>query len=505
MTKSLDKLSRDSRDTVLTMSTDDFPFWSSFFDRESERLRSITGSAIHQFESLFDRWIPRHFLAQQEDRAHSRNRLWPLRLTFWSFLWQVTQAGAACREAIRQAQSLCLREGRPLPPDTNGPYTLARGKIPLECLEDIHRDLLLEVQRAKAPQDDWCGHHVQVVDGTTLTMPDTPQNQAAYPQQSVQKPGCGFPIMRLVAFFSLATGLITTWAKGQWRDSELGLMQSLWEHLRAGEVLLGDRGFGGWAVLAQCSLRGIHGVFRLRSSRKADFRKAGRIGRNDRIEVWSRPAKRSSYLTEQQWAQFPDTLTVRLVRCRKDVRGFRTREVILVTTLLDPKRYSLQALGDLYLRRWEMELTLRNLKTTLQMDQLSCKKPGNIERELRMHLLAHNLVRRLMLEAARLRRVPLGRVSFAGALAAARRFAEALLQSTTQRKRRELYEELLRVLATDLLPERPGRREPRAVKRRPKPYPLLNRHRHVFKEIRHQSRYRAQVAPESGPQTHGLN
>ncbi len=170
--------------------------------------------------------------------------------------------------------------------------------------------------------------------------------------------------------------------------------------------------------------------------------------------------------------------------------GFRTRQVILVTTLLDPIKYTAQALGQLYLRRWAMELTLRHLKTTLQMEHLSCKNPENIDRELRMHLLVHNLGRRLMLEAARRARVPLERVSFAGALARMRRYSEALLRARSKRQRQQLMDELYRVLAVDLNPDRPGRREPRAIKRRPKPFPFLRNHRSRFLETPHKSYYR---------------
>ena len=473
------------------MTTADFPAWASTFHTHLKRLRSSDGPNLHQFEALFASWIPRHLLAQRDEEAHSRNRCWNLRLVFWSFLWQVAQAGASCREAIRQAQSLCQLCGQRPPPDQTSPYCQARSNLPLEPLDDIHNSLVREAEAALASKDLWCGHRVYVVDGTTLTMPDTDDNQKVYPQQSVQKPGCGFPILRLGAFFSLATGLITAWATGHWRQHELGLLQTLWENLRSGELLLGDRGFSGWGVLAQCSNRGVHAVFRLHGARKVDFRKGQRLGRDDRLFIWQKPQSCPAYLTPLQWAQLPAQLTVRLVRSRLGLRGFRTRQVTLVTTLLDPETYSAAALGQLYRRRWEMELTLRNLKTTLQMEHLSCKTPNNVERELRMHLLVHNLVRRLMLEAARQHRVPLGRISFAGALAAARRYGEALLQSSTQRQRRELFAELLRVLAADNVPDRPGRREPRAVKQRPKPYPLLTRHRKAFREIRHQSRYRA--------------
>ena len=470
--------------------TPDFPFWAAAFRIQIHRLRTTTGSTLHQFEALFSAWIPRHRLAQQEDKEHSRDRRWNLRLVFWTFLWQVAQAGSSCREAIRQAQSLCRLSGRITPPDESSPYCQSRGKIPLECLQQIHDGLVRQAQEGLAEKDLWCGHRVLAVDGSTATMEDTPENQKVYPQQSVQKPGCGFPILRLVAFFSLATGMISSWITGNWLTHEIVLFQQLWENLRPGDVLLGDRGFSGWAVLAQCCVGAVHGVFRVHGARKIDFRKGQRLSRHERLVHWSKPALRPRYLTPEQWALLPEVLELRLVRCRMNVPGFRTRQVILVTTLLDPLKYSAADLGALYLRRWEMELSLRHLKTTLQMEHLSCKNPDHVERELRMHLLMHNLVRRLMLESSRRAGgVPLSRISFAGALAVARRYGEALLQARSGHKRIELVDELYRVLADDLLPERPGRREPRAVKRRPKPFPRLMCHRSKFKEIPHQNRY----------------
>jgi hypothetical protein len=320
-------------------------------------------------------------------------------------------------------------------------------------------------------------------------MADTAAHQKVYPQQSVQKLGCGFPILRLIAFFCLATGMLTAWTTGNWHQHEIVLFQQLWDSLRPGDVLLGDRGFGAWATLAQCLNRGIHGVFRLHGGRRIDFRKGRRLSRHERIVLWAKPRVCPKYLTAQQWRQLPEVLELRLVRTQLSLPGFRTRQLIVVTTLLDARKYSAHDLGMLYRRRWAMELTLRHLKTTLQMEHLSCKNPANVQRELRLHLLMHNLVRRLMLEAARRANVPLDRVSFAGALAVARRYGEALLQARSQHKRDLLMEELYRVLAADLLPDRPGRREPRARKRRPKPYPLLTSHRSRFREIPHQNRY----------------
>ena len=471
------------------MLTPDLPAFAPLFAQQLQDLRTATQAALHQFQALFEPWIPHYRLAQQDQGPHSRDRCWNLRLVFWTFLWQIAQAGASCREAILQARHLCQLHQRPLPPKKTSPYCQARGQLPLERLEEIHDALVTEAQAALATRDLWCGLRVFVVDGTSLTAPDTPENQAAFPQPKSQRAGCGFPILRLVAFFALATGRITGWIHGAWGQSQLALLQHLWEHLRPGELLLGDRGFCTWGLLAQCQARQVHAVFRVRGSRRRDLRRGKRLSRDEREVQWRKPAQAPRTISAEEWARLPDSLTLRVVRCRVNVRGFRTRQVILVTTLLDRERYPLQALSALYLRRWEMELTLRHLKGTLQLDHLSCKTPENLQREIRLHLLVHNLVRRVMLEAARRHRAPLNRLSFAGALAACRRCGEALLQARSRRQRQELLDELFRGIAADLLPDRPGRREPRAVKRRPKPYPLLNRPRSKFKGIQHQNRY----------------
>lgn len=479
--------------------TPDFPAWSGAFAAQLHRLRTTTGPALHQLELLFSPWVAPWRLAQQDEGSHSRRRRWHLRLAFWTFLWQVAQAGASCREAIRQAQALCRVTGQPLPPDEDSPYCQARANLPLERLDEIHRALVADAHNAVASKDLWCDHHVSVLDGCTVTAPDTPANQKAYPQQSVQKPGCGFPILRVLALLSLTSGLLTAWTVGSWYQSEIALLQTLWDQLRPGEVLLADRGFCNWGLLARCVQQGVHAVFRVKGNRRKDFRCGKRLSRHERLVQWKKPSLAGRTFTAAEWAALPEVLTLRLVRCRMEVPGFRTQEVILVTTLLDCEKYPLSALGALYYRRWAMELSLRNLKITLQMDHLSCKSPANLERELRMHFLAHNLIRRLMLQAARHYGVPLERVSFAGSLAVVRRYGEALLQARSEARRRDLRQELLRVLADDLVPDRPGRREPRAVKRRPKPYPLLSSHRHKFTEIQHQNKYRAK---SGGPTIH---
>ena len=254
------------------MTTPDFPDWSGGFAAQVHRLRTTVGSNLHQLELLFALWIPGWRLAQEDEGSHSRDRRWNLRLTFWTFLWQIAHAGTSCREAIRQAQALCRVHGQRLPPDENSPYCQARANLPLERLQEIHDGVVAEAQSASATKDLWCEKRVVVADGCTVTAPDTSANQEKYPQQSVQKPGCGYPILRILALMSLATGLLTAWATGPWRQSELALLQTLWDYLRAGDVLLADRGFCSWGLLARCLQCKVDVVFRVRGSRRKDFR-----------------------------------------------------------------------------------------------------------------------------------------------------------------------------------------------------------------------------------------
>ena len=474
---------------ALSMTTPDFSPWAGAFARQLKRCRYSSAGTVHQLELLFRPWIAPWLLAQQDEGDHSRDRCWNLRLVFWTFLWQIAQAGASCREAVRQAQALCLINGQRRPDKATSPYCQARALLPLERLQQIHDEVVEAADKIIGAGQLWCGRRVLIADGCTVTAPDTPENQKAYPQQATQQPGCGFPIIRLVVLLSLATGMLVGWATGNWFEHEVPLLQTLWDYLRPGDVLLADRGFCNWAILAQCAQRQLDAVFRLKGSRRGDFRRGQRLSRHERLVQWRKPPQQAWTVSKKLWVQLPEVLTLRLVRCTLSIPGFRTRQVTLVTTLLDCQLFPPAKLAQLYYRRWSMELSLRNLKTTLQMDQLSCKNPSNLEREIRMHFLVHNLVRRLMLQAACQHHVSLERVSFAGSLAAARRYGEVLLQVRSKRQRRILQDQLLRLLAQDLVAERPGRREPRAVKRRPKPYPLLNKPRHRFREISHQTRY----------------
>jgi len=259
--------------------------------------------------------------------------------------------------------------------------------------------------------------------------------------------------------------------------------------LQKGDIILGDRAFGEYSTAAALPQQGIDLVARLHHQRKVDFRKAKRLAKDDGLFVWNKGREQSQSLSASQWALLPAQITVRIIRFKATIRGFRNRRVTLLTTLLDPKLYPAQQLIGLYVRRWALELCFRDIKCTMGMEYLRCKSPEMAQKELLAYLIAHNLIRCIIAEAVACYDLNLQRVSFKGAVDALRQYSAAIAQARNQRLRRHLWNDLLLNLARDLVPLRPDRKEPRAVKRRPKAYPLLNQPRHQFVEISHRSRY----------------
>jgi hypothetical protein len=265
--------------------------------------------------------------------------------------------------------------------------------------------------------------------------------------------------------------------------------KTLLGQLKPGDLMLADRGFSTYALLAQLLLGGVHALFRLHQARPADLRQGKRLGKNDRLCVWRKPWLRPRYLPKALWNKIPAQLSVRVLRVNLYVPGFRVRSVTLVTTLLDPKEYPAQELAWLYVERWRVELWFRDIKTSMGMEVLRCKSPKMVHKELEMFLIAYNLIRCLMAQASLRHDVGVSALSFKGTVDTVRQFATAIAQARSRKQQKRLLDRLLQVIARDRLPDRFGRTEPRAVKRRPKPYPLLNRPRGAFKEIPHRNRY----------------
>lgn len=424
--------------------------------------------------------------------ASKRNRLYSMQNTFWLFLGQVLATGASCQEAVTRLLGRLAIAG--LRASTNtAAYCKARKRLPQEALDQV-LDEVTRVAHAKAciPKLMWRGRRVKVVDGSSVSMPDTPENQAEYPQPSGQKPGCGFPVARLTVMFCLASGAVLHYAKAALAISERALFRSLWDHLEPGDVVLADRGFCSYAEMYLLSRRGVDCVMRKHARRGKTSLIDKRLGKNDLLMLWFKTAVRPQWIDEESWRALPNTLCVREITVEIDTPGFRTQHVIIATTLLDPKAFPEHTFAALYRRRWSAELFLRDLKTTMGMDVLRCKSPAMIRKELAIHFIAYNLLRNAMLDASLTHRRNPAELSFKSSLATFRQWAPNFAALHPKpRMRLRLYRQLLHTLATNRLPHRPDRVEPRAKKRRPKNYPLLTKPRREFEDIPHRNKYHA--------------
>ena len=401
-------------------------------------------------------------------------------VTFWVFLAQCLSPDHSCREAV--ARLLAWRVGRGLKPcsaDT-GAYCTARESLPEEACSQLMRDTGREVDQEAPAAWRWCGRRVLTVDGSTLTMPDTPANQQEYPQVPGQKSGCGFPLARIVVVFSLAVGTALDATLGKYQGKQTGensLFRTLHAALQAGDVVLADRYFSGWFDLALLQQRDVDCVIRKHQLRATDFRSGTRLGHDDQLVHWPKP-QRPGWMSDEQYAALPDQLTLREVRIRVRQKGFRTKVLVVVTTLLDPESYPTADIAQLYRRRWQAELNLRSLKIVLQMDHLRCKTPHRARNEFYMHLVAYNLIRQMMAVAACQADAEPWTVSFKGTLQTANNLLPLL---DTSLATHDWCEALLQAIATHIVGNRPDRFEPRVRKRRPKKYPLLREPRQNYK------------------------
>jgi len=419
---------------------------------------------------------PRIHDALRRAGASFRDRLFSPAVTLWAFLSQVLDHDHSCRQVMARLFAWLAAQGRaPRSADT-GAYCKARARFPEAALRQLARDT------GRGPLEEapaswlWQGRVVKVVDGTGVSMPDTPENQRGYPQHPRQKPGCGFPLMRLVVVFALAVGTALDAAMGRYQGKgtgELALFRALDDALGRGDVLLADRGFCSYFVAAAALARGADVVLRLSASRKVNFQAGRRLGPGDKLVWWKRTA-RPGWMSKEEYAALPRDLKLRAVRVRVRRRGCRTKVVLVVTTLLDPAAARKDDLAELYRARWHAELDLRSIKQALQMDVLRGKTPDMVRKEVWAHLLAYNVVRGLMARAARAAGVRPRELSFTGALQTLNAFLPYLGRAASEAEWSRLWGEMVRALGQHRVGDRPGRYEPRAVKRRPKNYTRLN-------------------------------
>ncbi len=417
-------------------------------------------------------------------QAFWMDRIYSPLVTLWVFLSQVLSADHSCRAGVARLIAHRLSEGQNPCSSETGAYCQARKRLPEAFFSEVARQTGRTLEANVDSQWLWKGRRVHVFDGSSVSMPDTSENQRAYPQPDTQKPGLGFPLARIAAVFSLACGAVLDLAicryagKGQ---SELGMLRTLWDMFRPGDVLLADRLMCSWTEMVLLKGRGVDTVTSL-SKRTADFRRGKRLGKDDHIVRWPKPTKPRS-IDRKTYNSLPEFLTVREIRVRVEQAGFRTQTLIVVTTLLDTEEITKDDLAQLYRARWNAELDLRSLKRTMQMDILRCKTPELVRKEIWTHVLAYNLIRTIIAQAATTHGIEPRSISFKGAIQTLEAF-QPLIAIQGQRDsefRTSLYQRLLDAIAIHRVADRPDRFEPRLRKRRPKHYGFLRKPRHQTK------------------------
>ena len=403
-----------------------------------------------------------------------RERLFPPTETLSMFLAQALSADRSCQKAVDEAAVKRLVAGLPQCSTHTGAYCRARERLPMEMVSTL-TSYTGQWITAQAPDPwHWRGRRVRLVDGTTVVMPDTPANQAAYPQPHSQKPGLGFPLCRLVGILRLGSGAVLNAAIGRYKGKggdEQSLLRSVLDTLERGDVLLGDAFYATYFLLCALRERGIDAVFEQHGSRQrtTDFRLGRRLGVRDHLIVLHKPLIKPDWMSQADYEQAPETVTVRELRARGKT---------LVTTLLCPKQTDKAALKSLYQSRWHVELDLRNIKTTLGMERLSCMTPAMAIKEIWIYLLAYNLIRLMMAQAALFaHRLP-RQLSFKHTV----QIWIVWTQHGHGIEQEDKLYALFVLIAQQRAGERPGRIEPRAIKRRPKPYPLLTKPRALARE-----------------------
>ena len=406
------------------------------------------------------------------------DRIYTPLVTIWVFLGQVLSADHSCRSAVARLIAHRMSRGIPACSSKTGAYCQARKRLPEKFFSRVTCLVGRALDSKVNPEWLWKGRRVYMFDGTTVTMPDTPENQQAYPQLYNQKPGLGFPIARMGVITSLACGAIINLGfcryagKGQ---GEVSLLRRMWDILNPGDVLLADSLMSNWVGIVMLQERGLELVSRLnKAHRKADFRKGIRLGKDDHIVQWRKPTSIRS-VDRKTYNALPDFVTVRETRFRVEQPGFRSRSIVVVTTLLDPEETTKEDLAQLFRARWNQELDLRSIKSTMQMDMLRCKTPELVRKEIWTHILAYNLIRTVMAQAASKHDVKPRTISFKAALQTVEAFQPLIaFQGDRGRSfRLELYQQLLDSIALHRVANRPDRFEPRFKKRRVRLYSTL--------------------------------
>jgi len=441
--------------------------------------QKFESSVALPFEQVLPEAVIQKVLEAQGVRY--RQMLYTPIVVIWAWLSQVLDTDKSLSNAVKRVVAWIAVAGEEVPSADTGAYSKARKRLPLAVLKPLLKRTTAALTSEVKPEQRWCGRRVKAYDGTTVLMSDTPANQKAYPQHSNQKAGCGFPLAKLVVWFCVTTGAVMEVAIASFNTSEWQLSRQLYATLESDDVVVADSAYGTYVDLALVRCLKADAVFRKHHARQCDFRRGKKLGIGDHVVQWQRPLQCPQSMSCAEFEALPATLEVREVHLLVQKPGFRPQEIILVTTLVDPKRYPKARLAELYQLRWQAtEVNLKHLKTTLKMEIIHAKTPDMVQKEIWMHLLAYNLLRTLMWQSAQLAQVSPLRLSLQGTRQQFNQFRPNFAQATTKNRRR-LYMTLLEVIHDQLVPLRPNRIEPRVLKRRPKPFPRMQQPRSVLK------------------------
>jgi hypothetical protein len=411
-----------------------------------------------------------------------RERIFGPAVTLWVFLSQVLAADkSCCVDAVSRLLAYRLACGKSGCSTDSSSYCQARIRLPLEVVCELTREVGRKLHQATCPEWQWKSRNVVIIDGSTATMPDTEKNQQAFPQSRNQKAGLGFPILRMVVLLSYSMGTVLDCAVGACRGKKTGeqsLFRTLWDALQPGDVALADRLYDCYRdVVFLKQERQVDCVFGSKNSRVIDFRRGRKLGPDDHLVYWRRPKFDSNrFASKDEWERLPAEFEMRELRVIVRRPGFKTRHVVVVTTLLDPLAYSKEDIANLFAGRWHCELDLRSIKRSLGMHHLTCKTPELVKKEMWVHFLAYNLIRVRMAQAAAIHcKVP-RELSFTCARNHIDNFAPYMNMASPEDFQQ--YEmQLLKAIATHAVGNRPGRKEPRAVKKRQGKFPTLKKPR----------------------------
>lgn len=417
----------------------------------------------------------------EEQNVTYRQVLYTPMVVLWSWISQVLDADGTLSHAVKRVVTWMQVAGLEPPSTDTGAYSKARQRLPVSILPPLFQRVTQALQAKVSPAQRWCGRPVKAFDATTVLMSDTAANQSAYPQHSNQKAGCGFPIMKLQVWFCMMSGAVLEVSMAPFNVSEWRLARQLYAKLCPEDVVVADSAYGTFVDLAWVAARGADAVFRKHHRRRCDFRRGKRLGIGDHIVRWQRPKQCPAALSRQEFEALATAITIREVHLSIDVPGFRPTQFVVVTTLMDPKRYPKAKLAELYYHRWQAtEVNFRHLKTSLSMEMIAAKTPDMVTKSIWVHLLTYNLLRTLMWDAAADSDVDALRLSLQGTRQQFNHF-RPLLSILSPPEQRRCYQALLRTVQVLIVPFRPNRAEPRVVKRRAKPFPKMQQPRSVLK------------------------